>query len=162
MLKVKSRTYIVFSGIIWLVAGFFQLIFGINILLYSVLGTQSDPIFIQILSDTRSKECTAVLLICFSLLMGYLLGKHFFAKSVSKIVYQILNFSYPLHLFRIYSLRYWMVLSLCFFSFLNLKHFEISYDISGSINMILGASLVIASLYYFRFAFALKKNKNSL
>ena len=159
MIRIRRGGYIFFCGFIWLLIGFFLLVLGSKYILYSALLDGFDPSMNNFIKNlavvTKGNEQAGVFLICIGLLIGYIIGKKSFSKSVAKIIDRVDNHCLDKYsLFKIYSVRYWIILITFLFICLYLQFYEISHDLSGLINLIMGASLVNGSMHYFRSMFS--------
>lgn len=149
-------SWIVVSGLIWFVIGFFLLSKGINLSVYSLTASYSP--FLSFLSNfTKSPEQSVLLLISLALLLGYIKGRFVLLKTVKRVVSRILSLQEPVKATQVYSKNY---LFLIFFMVLigfSIRYLPVAQDIRGFIDLTIGSALMNGALLYFRFAYAFRK-----
>ena len=163
MIMINRRKYIFILGSLWCILGLFFIYLGVSYVCYSALICSFDPFyntFVKTISAvTRSSEISAVFVICIGMLLGYLFGRNILSSFIKKDVKVICSYAPVLVLFKIYSFRYWFILSLFLFSSLYMAYMQLSYDINGFVKIIMGTSLINGSFCYYKHAFFAQTKK---
>lgn len=102
-------------------------------------------------------EEAALVMIAFSLLVGYMKGRYVLGKSANKGVERILTFTNPMHIKNIYSAKYYILLGLMVGLGISIKYMGIPKDIRGMVDVAIGSALINGAMFYFRWAVNLKK-----
>lgn len=148
-MKLKHRTLIGISGVIWMGIGLFLLTLGLNYLVQSSLSDRSY--FFNALSwFIGVKELAIVALMVFALFLGSLKAKTVFGKVVVKNVKRIRSFPNPTEFTNIYGFKYFVLIAFMMFLGVVLRYFEVPLDIRGVIDVAVGSALVRGGIFYFR------------
>lgn len=154
MFKASHATLIAISGIVWLLIGSWLFLLGLNFLVESILvgNAHFKKPFIDAVSFlTNGAEAAALVLVLISLCVGYLKGRFIFSKTVNKSVERILTLPNPVSLSQIYTKKYYILLaSMMLLGFI--VRFT-TYDIRGTIDMIIGTALILGACLYFKQAY---------
>jgi hypothetical protein len=158
MIKLSHKTLIVLSGFIWMGIGCMLLSLGINFLVESALHEQAlysgnYPVIDGIASFAGGLEQAALVLVAFSLLIGYLKGRYVLGKSAYKGVERIRLFSNPTSLTNIYSAKYYILLAAMVGLGMSVKFLGLPVDVRGMIDVAIGSALINGAMIYFRLAF---------
>src|SRR5947209_1634998 len=107
MFRLSHTALITLSGLVWLAIGCFLLPLGLNFIVASILKeniSQARPILDTLASLTDGLEPAALILIAFSLLLGYFKGRFVFKKTVDSSVTRILTMPNPAPLHHLYTM----------------------------------------------------------
>lgn len=153
---IKAPTWIFLSGLIWSIVGFYLLSKGLTLVVYS-LQADYTPFLAYFSSKVQTEETAILLMISIALFIGYIKGRFVLLKMVKRVVERILTLTPPIKIKELYSKSYLALLFTMVFIGISVKFLPISQDISGFIDLIIGAALLNGSLLYYRFAFACRK-----
>lgn len=163
MLKASHVTLIVLSGLIWLVVGSVLLFLGLNFLIEGVLrenAVQFKPI-LNFLAPYFGLEQGILALVALCLAIGYMKGRYVLIRSVQKGVEHIISLPAPASISRMYTKKYYVLLSSMIFLGFLAKFLPL--DVRGSIDVIIGSALLYGALLYFRHAMLLwQKSKQQM
>lgn len=159
MIKLSHKTLIVISGFIWMAIGCFLLSLGVNFLVEStkheqVLYSGHYPVIDGLSTFVGGLEQAALVLISFSLFVGYLKGRYVLGKSAHRGVERIRLFPNPTSLGNIYSGKYYILLGAMVALGMSVKFFGLSSDVRGVVDVVIGSALINGAMIYFRLAFA--------
>jgi hypothetical protein len=142
-MKIKHTHLIVFSGLLWLVAGVSLLNLGLKLL------TQAQG-FSTFFTFFGAKEEGTTLIIATALLLGIVKGKFVLKKSAAQMLTRIYTLPNPVPLVQAYSRRYLVLLAFMMCLGALIKVLGIPNDVRGFIDIAIGAALIQGSTHYFR------------
>ncbi len=136
--------WIVVSGVIWLIIGFFLLSMGLYLL---------------ILQPSLQSQEYAMVLVCLGLGLGFIKGRFILSKTAQKAVKKVLLISEPISILQVYPPIYLGLIISMMLLGIGLKWLEIASYIRGVIDVAVGFALINASRVYFQAAYILKKQR---
>lgn len=153
MIRVKHKTLIILSGLVWLVVGSFLLRLGLQY----IIDSAHDPFGTFLVLSFFSKwsggmEEAALALIVFCLFVGFIKGRFILAKSVRRLSNRMMAFPEPTSILNMYSWKYCILLGSMIFLGGVMRYFDVSKDIRGAVDVVVGAALINGSMLYFRLA----------
>ncbi|MGK5595362.1 MAG: hypothetical protein ACSNEK_08400 [Parachlamydiaceae bacterium] len=162
MFKYRASTLIAFSGALWLGIGFYLMSLGLNFLMESLNVAYQGQVgpLLSLLSPIATLDQSIVLLVTLGLSIGFVKGKVILARTVRKTVERILQFSAPIPFWKIYSIKYCLLLGLMIVLGVSFKLLGFSFDARGLIDVAIGSALINGSLHYFRQALATRKQES--
>jgi hypothetical protein len=158
MFHFQHRTLIFISGCIWLLTGCFLLPVGLKLIYDSVqkinlmTASESLPVLNFLNNWFERLELAAILLVALCVLLGFFKGRFVLSKSVNRLVRRIRSFPNPTHLLNLYSPSYYLLLASMILIGFSIKYFQLSRDIRGVVDVVIGSALICSSLFYFRAA----------
>lgn len=136
--------WIVLSGAIWLIVGWFLLSMGFYLLVLQ--------------PSLWSRELTLAL-VSLGLVLGFIKGRFILSKTAKKAVEKILITSEPISFLQVYPPVYLGLMACMILLGMGLKWLEIASPIRGVIDTAVGFALINASVIYFQSAYILKKQR---
>jgi hypothetical protein len=163
MFKFKHSSLIVIAGLIWLGIGVFLLNIGLKLIitcaqLVEANAVVSAPFLRSIAPFLGGSESAGIMLLAFSLFLGYFKGRFVLMKSACRVVNRIRSLPSPISLHRIYSPKFLFLIGGMMLLGVLFRVFNAPGDIRGAIDVIVGSALVSGSLVYFRLAGQVKKD----
>lgn len=158
MYKVSHATLIFLSGFVWLAVGCFLLPLGLNFIVEILLkenSSQPHPILNFLAPYAGGLESAALIWIAITLLIGFLKGRHVFAKSVNRSVSRILTLPNPAPLSKIYSPSYYILLGSMVLLGVLVRFAPL--DIRGGVDVAVGSALINGAVLYFRQAWLARR-----
>lgn len=158
MFKVSHATMIFLSGFVWLVVGCFLLSLGLNFVVAALLKenvAQPHPILNFLASYAGGLDAAALIWIAFALFVGFLKGRHVFAKSVNRSVNRILTLPNPESLSKIYTPSYYLLLGSMVLLGILVRFTPL--DVRGGIDVAVGSALINGAMLYFRQAWQARR-----
>lgn len=161
MFKYRASTLIAFSGAIWLGAGLYLMSLGLNFLVESLTLAHHGQIgpLLSLLNPAASFDQAIVLIVTLGLSIGFVKGKFILAKTVRKTVERVLELRAPIPFWKIYSVKYCLLLGLMMLLGISFKLLGFSLDVRGLIDVAIGSALINGSMHYFRQALATRKQE---
>ncbi len=150
LMKIRHNPLIIFSGMLWLLAGVSLLNLGLKLL------TQSND-FSGFFSFFGAKEEGVTLLIATALLVGIVKGKYILKKSAVQMLTRIYSLPNPVPVAQAYSRKYLVLLAGMISLGMIIKYLAIPNDIRGFIDVAIGAALIQGSTHYFRAILMVKR-----
>ena len=142
---MKNWFYIAFSGIIWLSMGLYLFMKGIDFL-----------------SKSNLEPVGFFLVVIISLLTGLLKEKFILEKTVKRISKRILSFDLPISIFKIYDIKFYVVIFIMIILGQLLKLLSFSLIIRGGVDLAIAFALIRGGGSFFWLASIQKKElKNS-
>lgn len=135
-MRVHPWNILLTTGLIWLSIGFMLTIKGLNLL----VGRMPDM-----------SQQTCMLLICLSLLIGFIKGRYILIKTAKRVAAHILSQKGPMKIFQAYPKSYYIILLAMISLGVFFKFLPISKTIHGFIDLTIGSALVQGSMHYFRY-----------
>ncbi len=142
----------IFSGMTWLVIGFFLMSKGLGYLVMSAqipvsnvfsLVTGLTPVF-------GSRDMAAISLIVISMMIGWIKGRVVLAKTARKVMARVRLLKEPIKLTEVYNLRYLILIGSMIALGISLKLLHVPTDVLGCVDVAVGTALVQGSVVYFR------------
>lgn len=157
MLKFSHAKMITFSGLVWFVIGFYLLELGLSLLVGNLnvgsdVTRESHPLLHALAPYLGSIEMTALALVVVALLIGYLKGRYVLGKSAKRGADRLKAMDSPIHITKIYSPTYYLLLGGMVCLGISIKYFGLSNDIRGWIDVIIGSALINGAMIYFKIA----------
>ena len=149
MIKFSHGTWIFFSGLVWMAVGVSLLALGLR-LIVSGIEMDSVPLLSLLSPYVGSMEYAAIVLIAFSMGIGYLKGNFVLQKTVARVVKRIRSLPNPAPITQVYGLAYCMLIAVMVLLGLSMRYFGFSYDIRGTVDVAVGAALIQGAMRYFR------------
>ncbi len=160
-MRLSHVSALVFSGTSWFFIGLFLLIKGLNLIVLGARQGESAACIPFFASLAGGREEAALLLIAISLFIGFMKGRYVLRKSAKRIAERILSFPSPIKMTEVYSARYCLLILLMVGLGIGLRWFSVPRDIHGAIDVAVGGALISGALFYFRYAFGLRKPDRS-
>jgi hypothetical protein len=154
---MSVRKWIVISGLSWLVIGSYLMVKGLKwITLAMALG--ESPRLLRYFSQLAgSLQQGALVLICLSLLVGFIKGRMVLSKTVSRVVARFRSEKAPIRFANAYDRKYFIILGSMMGLGLLFRFLPIACDIRGGIDVIIGSALINGAMLYFREATTFRK-----
>ena len=93
--------------------------------------------------------------------IGYFKSKMIFAKTVRKSVERILSFAPPIHLSKMYSVRYCLLLAAMVLLGISFKYFGFPHDVRGLVDVAIGSALINGAMIYMRSALSVRDKEKA-
>lgn len=155
MFKVSHTTLIFLSGLVWLAVGCFLLPLGLNFIVQSILkenlATLPHPVLNMLAPLVGGVESAALIWIAIALAIGFFKGRVVFGKTVQRSVNRILSLPNPVHLTKIYTWQYYLLLSSMVLLGVLVRFLPL--DVRGGVDVIIGSALINGAVLYFRQAY---------
>lgn len=152
-MRIHPWNILLFTGMIWLTAGFMLTLKGLNHLVYA-MPTANFKWF-------NSPDQGTLFLICFSLLMGFVKGRYIMIKTARRVMQHLLSQKAPLKVSDLYPKSYYFILISMMSLGILFKFLAISKVILGVIDLTIGSALAQGSMHYFKFFQQVKAEKLS-
>lgn len=144
------------AGFVWLLIGIFLLSLGI----YFIMETIRNPAlsFIPgkfslshfVARFVKDSTQAVIIIITFSLLIGYIKGKMVLGKSVNRQIKRIESLPNPAKIKYLYSKGYYLLIGCMMVLGMLLRFFPITLDTRGAIDIAIGSALINGAMLYFR------------
>ncbi len=155
-MKLRPWNVILFTGLVWLLVGFFLTLKGLKLI---VSGVFSENFFI---SWIGSFENASLVLIACSLLLGFIKGRFVMIKTINRVTKHLLSLPYPLKVTNLYPTSYYILLGSMILLGILCKFLGIPKMLLGCIDLTIGSALINGAMIYFRYAFAARLKNTSL
>lgn len=152
MVKISHAALIAISGLVWFLVGIYLLPLGIHFL---IENAHTDGPLMGLFASFDLEQ-VALVLVGAGLVIGYLKGKHVFAKAVEKNVTRIRALPNPSSLLSIYTPRYLILLGAMMLLGLSMKWLSVPLDVRGLIDVAVGSALINGGVLYFRRAYEVR------
>lgn len=130
---MKQRSWIIFSGAVWILIGFMLMYKGLQFL--SLAQTEHKTLYMAI-----------------GLMIGFLKGRFVLVKTVRRVVMRIASLPSPIRYKDVYAPSYYfLILGMMGLGML-LKFLPIGMEIRGMIDVAVGSALMNGAMFYFRVA----------
>ena len=157
---MTHKQAIVFSGLIWMVIGAFLLYRG---LYYMIDGIHTHVGYFSAAKGLKpvigSYGGAVLLLLGVAVFLGHLKGRYVLKKTVQRVVYKILMKPSPLKIYKLYGVRYYVVIAVMMCIGIGLRLSPIALDTRGFIDVIIGTALVSGAVMYFKAVALLNHSK---
>jgi hypothetical protein len=141
------KTLFIIAGSIWAIVGAGLLSLGVRLLKQANEGSA----LISSFSSYASVENTIVLLIAFSLVLGFFKGRFVLRRSAEREISRIRKLPEP-SLKHLYSFKLIVLIGVMMLLGLSMRLFGFPQDIRGVIDVIVGFALLQGATTYFRAA----------
>jgi len=158
-MRLKHVPIVVFSGCLWFFIGIMLMTKGINAAIQGSLFPSSTvfmPFLTKHLGDSTQ---SALSIIVSGLFLGFLKGRFVLSKSAKRVVERLLVIPEPVPIKQVYSLKYSLIILGMVGLGMSMRWLSPPLDIKAWVDTIIGSALMNGSLFYFRFAFMLQKQK---
>lgn len=147
MLFMKQRSWILFSGFMWLIMGAFLLYKGLGLISQAVFasGTLCD----QMKDFFGSASQAGAVLIALGLLIGFFKGRFVLVKTVRRTITRIASKEEPVSIKDAYSPLYWGLIFGMMLLGMMFRFLPISLDLRGAVDVAVGSALIHGALFYF-------------
>lgn len=156
MIKLSHSAMTFFSGLTWIIIGFFLLEIGLRLLFAPFDPNAYLPLFNAFQNLFSSKE-TAILLTAVALYIGFLKGKHVLKKSAARNIHHIKSLPNPAPIQNMYQWKYYILLVAMIALGISIKYLGIPNDIRGFIDVAIGSALINGAMHYIQVGFQLRK-----
>jgi hypothetical protein len=146
-MMLSKRIWVAISGIVWLGIGVMLLVKGLRYLV-PVIGEGKAPLVEMLLTFASSRQQAMLMIICLSLLVGFVKGRTVLAKSVGRMVERMQGDK--LAFAQVFDKRYGLILGLMMGLGFTLRALHLPHDIHGAIDVAIGSALITGSMLYFR------------
>ena len=147
---MKPRTWIAFSGFLWLGIGVFLLYKGIHFISEGI--TTPFSLSDRFQKTFGSTEKAATIWIVTGLIIGFLKGRLIFPKTVQRIVHRIRALPLPIGFAQVYPPSYWLLITAMVGLGMLMRILPIPVDARGLIDVAIGSALMNGAMLYFRAA----------
>jgi hypothetical protein len=158
-MKKNAVFWIIFSGVLWFIVGIFLLLIGVKFIVFSCLEIDSHSLMYRVLSFTKNREQSALILVGSGLVLGFVKARFVLSKTVQRVVVRIRNLPEPIGFFQVYSLGYLVLIASMILMGMGLRWFSVPSDIRGVIDVAVGSALLNGSMFYFK---AILKTANNV
>ena len=134
---MKHRSWILFSGFIWLCIGMFLLYKGIMLISEAV-------------ANHSLVEKQGMMFLGASLAVGYAKGRFVLSKTVNRMVAHISALSLPIQVKGVYPRSYWILIASMMGLGMLFRFLPIPLQFRGAIDVTIGYALINGALLYFR------------
>ncbi len=131
-----QKTYINFSGLVWLCIGVFLLMKGLAFV--TAFYTNIDQ--------------TALLLIALGIAIGCAKGRFVLRKTVKRVVERIHSLPAPIRFSQVYSKGYYFLIGGMVLLGMSMRWLPIPAEVRGTIDIAIGCALITGAILYFRAA----------
>ncbi len=146
---MTARKWMLVSGLSWLAIGAYLMIKGLKWVTLAMMLPETPALMGYFMKMTGSLQQAALVLICISLLVGFIKGRMVLSKTVSRIVSRLKSLE-SISFSNAYDRKYYIILA-CMMGLGALFRFlPIAYDIKGVIDVTIGSALMNGAMLYFR------------
>jgi len=147
---MRHRTWVAFTGLIWLVLGSFLLYKGLHLIAEGTL--REDSLCFRLRNTLGDAQQAGTILIAVGLFLGFLKGRFVLSKTVYRVSMRISKLPSPVSFSQVYALSYWILIGSMIVLGISLRFLPIPIDLRGLIDVAVGSALLNGSMLYFRFA----------
>ncbi len=147
---MKAKHWIVVSGFSWLVIGVYLMYKGLNWVTLAMMQPETPALLQWLKQLAGSLQQGALVLICLSLLVGFIKGRMVLSKTVNRIVDRLYSLQDPIPFANAYDRKYYVILASMMGLGLLFRVLPIAFDIRGAIDVTIGSALINGSMLYFR------------
>lgn len=161
MIRVSHSTLYTLAGVVWLCIGIMLLNLGLGFICQGFQGRLFfdegySPFFHWLSSLSSSFENAAIIMIAFSVLIGFVKGRMVLQKVALRSFNRIRTLDNPTSLFNLYSKSNLLVIAVMILLGLSMKYTGLWVDIRGMIDSAVGTALMQGALAYFHLARGVK------
>ncbi|MBP7074911.1 MAG: hypothetical protein KBA81_05945 [Rhabdochlamydiaceae bacterium] len=146
---MTARKWMLVSGLSWLAIGAYLMIKGLKWVTLAMMQPETPALMGYLKKITGSLQQGALVLICISLLMGFIKGRMVLSKTVSRIVSRLKSLE-SISFSNAYDRKYYIILASMMGLGLLFRFLPIAYDIRGFIDVTIGSALMNGAMLYFR------------
>lgn len=147
---MKAKHWIVVSGFSWLLIGVYLMFKGLNWMTLAMMQQETPAVLLWLKELAGSLQQGALVLICLSLLVGFIKGRMVLSKTVNRIADRLLLQQEPIPFAKAYDRKYYVILATMMGLGLLFRFLPIAFDIRGAIDVTIGSALMNGSMLYFR------------
>ena len=147
---MKHRSWIVCTGFLWAIVGFFLLYKGLHLVAEGSLGLKGQNSLAITLFGSGEKGATS--LVAIGLLIGFIKGRFVLSKTVKRVCSRIAALPLPIRIGDVYSTSYLVLIGSMMLLGMLLRFIPIPLDVKGVIDVAIGSALLNGSMLYFRSA----------
>lgn len=149
---ITKRFIITMSGLIWLVMGVVLMSKGLQFLVASSnLSHGYPPLIAKLTSLAGGTEQAALFLIVVALFLGFVKGRGVLAASAKKSIHRICSLEEKISFRHLFTGRYLLLMALMIGMGRSMTYFNVSLDIRGFIDVVVGSALIHGALSFTRF-----------
>ncbi len=146
---MTARKWMLVSGLSWLAIGAYLMIKGFKWVTLAMMQPETPALMGYLKKITGSLQQGALVLICISLLVGFIKGRMVLSKTVSRIVSRLKSLE-SISFSNAYDRKYYIILASMMGLGLLFRFLPIAYDIRGFIDVTIGSALMNGAMLYFR------------
>ncbi len=146
---MTARKWMLVSGLSWLAIGAYLMIKGLKWVTLAMMQPETPALMGYLKKITGSLQQGALVLICISLLVGFIKGRMVLSKTVSRIVSRLKSLE-SISFSNAYDRKYYIILASMMGLGLLFRFLPIAYDIRGFIDVTIGSALMNGAMLYFR------------
>ncbi len=158
---VSVKKWIVISGLSWLVMGSYLMVKGLNWIILAMAQPEAPYLIGWLSSLAGSLQQGSLVLICVSLLMGFIKGRMILSRTVGRVTAHFRSLQVPIRFSNAYDRKYYIILGSMMGLGLLFRFLPIAYDIRGGIDVVIGSALINGAMLYFREAVIPSKKMQS-
>lgn len=147
---MKAKHWIVVSGFSWLLIGVYLMFKGLNWMTLAMMQQETPAVLLWLKELAGSLQQGVLVLICLSLLVGFIKGRMVLSKTVNRIADRLLLQQEPIPFAKAYDRKYYVILATMMGLGLLFRFLPIAFDIRGAIDVTIGSALMNGSMLYFR------------
>lgn len=159
-MKLSPMTCVIFSGLVWFLIGVFLLTKGLNLIILTTHFSMPNVLLDFLTKYVKDIEQAALVLISIGLFLGFFKARVVFHKTVRRVVQRIFSLPAPIPVSKMYKKSYYFLILGMMGLGMGLKFCKIPGDVLGLIDVAIGSALLNGAVLYFRYAFALRKQKS--
>ena len=156
---MSVRKWITVSGLSWLVIGLYLMVKGLKWITLSMTLSEIPRLLEWLTHLVGSLQQGALVLICISLLMGFIKGRMILSKTVNRVVVRLRAEKAPIYFSNVYDRKYYIILGSMIGLGLLFRFLPIAFDVRGAIDVTIGSALMNGAMLYFREAVIPTKNR---
>lgn len=138
------------SGISWLAIGSYLMVKGLNWIVIAMAQPEPSHLIKWLASFAGSIQQGALVLICASLLVGFIKGRTLLARTVKRVISHLQAQKPPVHFLAAYDRKYFIILGSMIGLGLLMRWLALPPDIHGGIDVAIGSALINGAMLYFR------------
>lgn len=123
---------------------------GLNWLTLAMMQPEAPGVLLWLKQLAGSLNQGALVLICVSLLVGFIKGRMVLSKTVSRITDRLYSLGEPIPFKNAYDRKYYIILATMMGLGFLFRILPIAFDIRGAIDVTIGSALINGSMLYFR------------
>ena len=147
---MSVRKWIVISGLSWLGIGAYLMVKGLKWITLAMTALETPRLIGWLSGIAGTVQQGTLVLICVSLLVGFIKGRMVLAKTVRRIVARLRAQEAPIRFSQAYDRKYYMILGLMMGLGLLFRFLPIAFDVRGAIDVTIGSALINGAMLYFR------------
>lgn len=152
-MRLQKWNAILFTGLVWLTIGFFLTMKGLKWIVY---GMPADGFLCKHLGSVQH---ASLVLIMFSLMLGFIKGRFVMVKTIQRVVRHILSQEGCLKTSSLYPKSYYIILTAMIFLGITCKFLPIPKIFLGFIDLTIGSALINGAMLYLRYSLLVRAEK---